>query len=172
MEEEFKDVPGYEGYYQISNIGRVKSLRRWIENKTNGGYFIKEKYLKPSIDTPGYKFVYLYKSKIKRKMYIHQLVAMAFLNHTPCRYKKVVDHIDNNKLNNNINNLQVVTHRENCVKEQKNTSGYTGVDFLKSKSKFRASIYINRKHCFLGYFNTAKEASIAYQNKLKTLSHE
>ena len=90
--EEFRPVKGYEGIYEISNLGNVKSL------KYNNG-----KILKVREDKYGYVKVNLYKNKKTKTCYIHQLMAIAFLNHTPNGHKLVVDHIDNNPSNNNLN---------------------------------------------------------------------
>ena len=94
MENEiWKDVIGYEGLYQVSNLGNVKSLR-----------FNKEKILKQRIGTKGYFAVCLRKDKIVKTKEVHQLIAIAFLNHKPCGYKLVINHIDFNQKNNNILN--------------------------------------------------------------------
>jgi hypothetical protein len=106
--EVWKDVPNYVGLYKVSNIGRVKSA-------ING--FIR--VLKPGVDGRGYYTVALTKSGKAKTFKVHQLVAMAFLNHVPCGYILVVDHIDNNKLNNNLENLQLITQSENCTKDKK-----------------------------------------------------
>ena len=169
MQEEFKDVEGYEGLYQISNLGNVKSLSRKMV-KGKAVFISKEKILKQSIDSNGYYVVH-FKKNLKSKLFkVHQLLAMGFLNHKICGYKLVVDHIDNNRNNNNLNNLQIITSRENTSKDQKNrTSKYTGVSLDKSRNKWRSNIYINDKQVYLGRFNTEQEASNAYQNKLLSL---
>ena len=101
--EEWKDIKGYEGIYQISNKGRVKSLNY----KRTG----KEKILKLSSDTNGYKKITLFKNS-KRKTYsIHKLVAEAFLPNPD--NLPVVNHKDENKLNNNVENLEWCTQEYN-----------------------------------------------------------
>ncbi len=108
---------------------------------------------------------------LKRKVFtVSQLIAMAFLNHVPCGYKIVVDHIDNNSLNNNINNLQLVSQRQNVSKEKHRkvfTSSYLGVSFCKQTNKWRADINVKCKLKFLGRFDTEVEASQAYQKALQ-----
>ena len=92
--EEWKDIKGYEGLYQISNKGRVKSL------------YNKSKILRPG-KRKGYFFVWLYKNKKRKQYSIHRLVAEHFLlnpDNLP-----VVNHKDENKLNNNVENLEWCT---------------------------------------------------------------
>jgi hypothetical protein len=95
------------------------------------------------------------------------LVAMAFLNHKPCGHKLVVDHIDNNPLNDRLYNLQVITHRQNCSKDKKGTSKYTGVTWEKRINKWKAHIRINSKLKYLGYFTDELKAANAYKKALE-----
>lgn len=115
MEEIWKDVVGYEGLYQVSNLGRVKSL-----------YFGKEKILKMFNCTNGYLFVNLYKDKKPNPCLIHRLVYESFNNIKSCR-KFVIDHIDNDKCNNKLCNLQYVTNRYNSSKDKKSKSGHSNI---------------------------------------------
>ena len=160
MREVFKDIPNYEGLYQVSNKGIVKNLLR---NKTTKG----------NLDKSGYMKTILTKDGVKKTIMIHKLVAMAFLGHTPCGYKLVVDHIDNNPLNNNLDNLQLITQRENVSKKNKKpkkaSSQYTGVCWNKQDSKWTAALYVKSKRFFLGYFKEEIEAHNAYQKKLKEI---
>ena len=104
--EEWRDVKGYEGLYQVSNKGRVKSLNR-IDSRGNK---VNEKILRPG-KRNNYLFVNLYKNG-KRKLYdIHRLVAQAFLPNPD--NLPVVNHKDENKLNNNVENLEWCTQAYN-----------------------------------------------------------
>ena len=94
---------------------------------------------------------------------------MAFLNHKLCGMKKVVHHIDNNKMNNKLLNLEIVSQRENSYTHHIGTSKYTGVSWDIERKKWKSNIRINNKIKFLGRFNTEMEASIAYQNALNNL---
>lgn len=96
----WKDIKGYEGLYQASNEGEIKSLI-----KRNG----VEVILKQSIDKCGYKIVTLCKDKVKKTKTVHRLVALTFLNETD----KQVNHKDGNKSNNNISNLEFVSAKQN-----------------------------------------------------------
>tara|TARA_R110001632_G_C11076374_1_gene387963 strand:- start:13 stop:513 length:501 start_codon:yes stop_codon:yes gene_type:complete len=165
--EIWKEVKGYRDY-EVSNLGRVKSLAR-IVITAKGSRTCKEKILKPSVDGQGYLKVCLSsngKGKVKR---IHRLVAIVFLNHTPNGNKLVVDHINNVKTDNRLENLQVITNRENLSKDKKGVSKYTGVTWMKKANKWRAYIYINGKNKHLGMFINELEASEAYQIALNSL---
>jgi hypothetical protein len=170
MVEEFRAVPSYEGIYEVSNLGNIKSLQRIKLNKGKFPFYLKEKLLRLAKDKNGYYTVSLNKNNTRKTYKPHQLVAMAFLGHNPNGMKLVVDHIDNNSLNNRIDNLQIITQRENASKDQKNkTSNFTGVYWFKANKKWRAYIKIGLKQVHLGYFDNEEEASNAYQNKLKTI---
>ena len=162
MQETFRDIPNYEGLYQVSNLGNVKSLK-----------FGKEKILKGSADGNGYLRVNLSKGKIVKPCYIHKIVAIAFLGHKPNGYSLVVDHIDNNNSNNHIDNLQIITQRENASKDIPNSrknSKYTGVSWYKDRKKWHASIRIMNKMIHLGFFDNEYGAHLAYQKKLKSIN--
>jgi hypothetical protein len=112
MKEIWKDVAGFEGRYQISNIGRFKSVSRKIWN--GHGYFIsKEKMLKGWLDSAGYKRINIYKNKIKHVYMLHRLVALNFIENI--KEKPDINHKDGNKLNNHVNNLEWVTKSENTI---------------------------------------------------------
>ena len=168
MEEEvWKDVPGYNGHYQVSNLGKVKTTSN---TKTR-----KERILKQCLNGPnGRKYLAICLSKHnKQKIFkIHQLMAMAFLKHVPCGHKLVVDHIDNDKFNNILTNLQIITCRENNSKDKKGgTSKYVGVSWNKQKQKWNSEITINGKGILLGQFKNEIDAHLTYQQKLKTLKN-
>jgi hypothetical protein len=170
MKEIFKDIPEYEGFYQVSNLGNVKSLERIAIRLKKGNYIVKEKILKHIKCANGYYDVVLCKNKQRKMIKVHQLVAMAFLNHKPNRHKIVVDHIDNNPLNNRLENLQLISARENTSKDRKNgSSQYIGVSWIKRYNKWKAEIRINGKQKYLGRFANELKASEAYQNALKNL---
>jgi hypothetical protein len=167
---EWRDIPNFENFYKISNTGLIKSLERIIKTKNNKSKTVKEKILKGSLTNNGYKQVILYKNGKSKRFAIHKLVAICFLNHIPCGMNIVIDHIDGNKLNNNVSNLREVTHRENLSK-RKTSSQYPGVYFNKKLKKWHAQISINYKRVHLGYFNDEKEAYkayVSYLQKLKT----
>lgn len=154
--EIWKDVIDYQKIYNVSNLGRIKSLK-----------FNKEKILKPSIDGGGYLMVGLSKDGKLKSRKIHQLVAEAFLGHIPCGMKLVINHINFNKLDNRVSNLEIVTARENAnFKHIESISNYTGISICKKTNKWRAVIHNNYKNIHLGYFSTEVEASKYYENAL------
>tara|TARA_R110000803_G_scaffold173259_1_gene236012 strand:+ start:160 stop:660 length:501 start_codon:yes stop_codon:yes gene_type:complete len=164
--EEFRDVKGYEGLYEVSNIGRLKSLAR----KNSAGRRLKGRMLKLSNQSNGYLNVGLSKNGTPKTLEVHQLVAVAFLGHEPCGHKIVVDHIDNNKLNNKVENLQLTTNRNNASKDRKGCSSkYTGVSWNEKDKRWKSQMYIDGKLKYLGYFTDELQASRAYQSALREL---
>jgi hypothetical protein len=100
---------------------------------------------------------------------VHQLIAAAFLGYKFIgRGKLVVDHIDSNPLNNSLDNLRVITQRENLSKERTQKSGLP-VGVSVKHNLYQSLIHINKKLVYLGRYKTAEEASLAYQNKLAEL---
>jgi hypothetical protein len=170
MQEVWKDIPGYEGMYQVSNLGRVYSMpKEWIT--FNGGKRNHNgKMLHPQLKNDYYE-VRLYNNLYYKTIKVHQLVAMAFLGHVRNgKQDLVVDHIDNNQINNELCNLQIISQRKNSSKDRINNSGFTGVYKLKH-NKFRAQIKIEDKQIHLGYFKCALSASVAYYKKLKEIEN-
>lgn len=111
MEETWKDIKGFEGFYQVSNLGRVKSLKRTIIRKDGKPFFIRERILKTNNDHSGYPYVTLIILKDKVAKPVHRLVAEAFIpnpENKPC-----IDHIDCNRANARAENLRWVTYSEN-----------------------------------------------------------
>jgi hypothetical protein len=165
--EIWKDIPNYEGIYQVSNLGKVKSLSREICND-RWCFISKEKILKDSANSRGYHQVVLYKNFKKKSIKVHVLVAICFLNHVPDGTQKlIVDHINNIKTDNTHYNLQIITQRLNSSKDKKNkTSKYTGVVLHKQTNKWVSVIRIDGKSTHLGLFANEIDAKLAYENKL------
>lgn len=99
--EVWKDVLGFQGIYQASNLGRIKSLK-----------YGREKILKPRINARGYFLVMLCKDGVQKNHYIHRLVYEAFNGKIP--QGLVVNHLNEIKTDNHLNNLEICSHRENC----------------------------------------------------------
>lgn len=108
--EQWKPIKGYD-HYDISNLGRVKSLER-IAHTPLASYLKPENILKAADNGKGYKFVRLWQDGKSKKHYIHRLVAEAFIPN-PNNYPEV-NHIDSDPSNNKVDNLEWVTHRQNA----------------------------------------------------------
>ena len=110
MEEIWKDVVGYEGYYQVSNLGRVRSLDRIASN----GRKIKGKILSTKVNTPPYyQRVSLSVNGKMKLVQVHRLVAQAFVYNPDPEHKTQVGHKDESRTNNRADNLEWVTPKEN-----------------------------------------------------------
>jgi len=120
--EIWKSIKDYEDSYEVSSHGIVKSVSRTRKGKNNSVANVKERILKHNKNKNGYFYVHLCKNGKTTQKSIHQLVAVAFLNHVPSGMKVVVDHKDENKENNNKENLQLISHRENIIKSKPTSS--------------------------------------------------
>lgn len=160
--EVWKDIPEYEGLYQVSNLGGVKSLGN---DKTR-----KERVLKTPLDNNGYCHTNLSKNNKISSKRVHQLVGMVFLGYKPNKFNLVINHIDHIKTNNKLSNLEIITQRENATnKERSGSSKYVGVSWSKAMKKWKAGIVINKKVKHLGYFDNEIDASESYLYELKTI---
>jgi NUMOD4 motif/HNH endonuclease len=159
MENQFeiwKDVLGYEEIYLVSSFGRVKS-----KPKKRLNY---DRFLKPGKNSDGYFSVVLYKKDIKKSFKAHRLVANSFIENL--NNLEMVNHIDENKQNNKIENLEWVSRIENGVHRYKNkdtTSKYCGVSWSKQNKKWMATIRFNNKQIYLGCFDCELTA---YQKRI------
>jgi hypothetical protein len=161
--EEYRNIPGYEGKYEVSNIGNVKSLDRL----DSLGRRVKGRIIKTNI-IDGYKALGLSNGKTKG-VRVHVLVAMAFLNHTPNGKVINVDHINENKLDNRVVNLQIITKRDNVQKSKKGCySIYDNVTYDKRRHKWYGKIRYNGKtHCFAYRISEYRSASDVLKFKKK-----
>lgn len=135
--EEWRDIPGYEGWYQVSNLGRVRSMRR----------------ISPSIMSPstynGYHRVNLSNGGKYTTIHIHRLVAMVFLPN-PYNYPQV-NHLDGNRQNNNINNL------EWCSRSQNQIHAYRVLG--RARPRCRSVIQMDDNENILNMFESISQAS-------------
>jgi hypothetical protein len=153
-----KTIPNFTNY-SIDKVGNV------INNTT-------QKELKQSLQKDGYKVVYLYDNNKKRTVpvRIHILLAVTYMNHKTDGHKIVINHIDLDKTNNYLANLELVSQRENANHlHTKSTSKYRGVSFRNDVSKWMSQIFINNKSVYLGNFNNEKDASLMYNKALDNL---
>ena len=158
--EIWKDIKDYEGLYQVSNQGNVKSFKS-----------DKEKLLKPGTNGKGYYMVTLWKNSKCKTFSVHRIVYEVFVGELIKGL--VIDHINGITTQNNIDNLQQISNRKNVIKGERTkngTSKYVGVAWSKSHNKWRSGIRINGIQKYLGVFNTEEEASAAYQAELSKIN--
>ena len=159
MEEQYKIIKGYSNY-EISNFGNIRNVKT--------GRILKQCNIK------GYKKIELINDNGKGITHrVHRLIAEYFIPNP--NNKPTIDHIDNNKANNNVNNLRWVTLQENSSNRSlniNNTSGNKGVSFIQKKNKWLATIRCNNKRIHLGLFDKKEDAITARVNKAKELFGE
>ena len=102
LTETWKDIKGWEGQYKVSNVGKVQSLKK------------SGRLRKPSLTDDGYLVLDLYGKNKREKVLVHRLVATAFLSGGKDLTGLEVNHIDGNKLNNSVENLEWVSPSQNC----------------------------------------------------------
>jgi hypothetical protein len=128
MEEVWIPILGYEGYYEISNLGRVKRIVGVTHPKIS--------YLKYEVvPKTGYCRITLSKLGVTKRFFLHRLVMLCFKGESTLN----VDHINSDKQDNRLCNLQYITQRENIVKHtstKKSSSQYTGVSYIKKTKKW------------------------------------
>lgn len=159
-QEIWKDIEEYSGLYQVSNLGRIKSKNGVLKTRV--------------LFNSTYVVVTLCMYGISEECNVHVLVARAFKGFKSKGFKFVVDHIDENPLNNRADNLRILTSRQNtyrAIDKSKTHSELIGVTWQKHRSKFYSSIKIDRVSIHLGthetnekYLNTLYEIAFRYRN--------
>jgi len=109
--EVWKDVPEYEGYYQVSNFGRIKSLQKRRGGRYGVITIYREHIMSPSENGNGYKMVFLFKNGERKRFYVHRLVAENFLS--KCDGRDVINHKNHDRADNKASNLEWCTQKEN-----------------------------------------------------------
>ena len=159
--EVFKRIKDYPDY-EISNFGRVKSYRVSKEGRI----------MTPQLNSHGYLGVCLYNNSGVKTKKIHILVTIAFLNHVPDGWTSVINHIDFNRSNNRVQNLEITTTRINSNKKHLESSSiYTGVSWKKVLCKWVTYIHYNGKDRYLGYYHTEELAGFVYRKTLDRLDN-
>lgn len=157
--ENWRDVVGYEGLYEVSDLGRVRKMSLVAQLPE----YLNHKF---------YPTVNLYRCGKNRNIVVHRIVAQTWLpnpDNKPC-----VDHINGDKSDNRVLNLRWATYGENCQNtrvRRDNSSGYKGVSFHKATGKYSAQIQCVKK-LHIGLFTTAEEAHSAYCAKATELFGE
>ena len=149
-----RDIKGYEGLYGITSCGKVWSYRN-------------ERFLKPIDNGRGYLFVVLFKDGVHKQYYIHRLVAEAYIPNIDNLPQ--VDHIDNDKNHNYINNLQWLTNRDNCRKSKNKPILQFDLDgnFIREwpcANDIGREARVNIGYCLKGKYKTAYNYIWKYKN--------
>lgn len=157
MVEEWRDCVGFEGFYQVSNLGRIRSLDRVLSD----GRKRKGQMMRTRIGAKGYVKVGLRDGVQQHTFNVHRLVAISFID--GYAEDKVVDHIDGDKTNNNVSNLRWVSQTINLTnrKECNTFSGETGVEYRSDMAKSKpwlARVKIKGKTHNLGYHAKKQDA--------------
>lgn len=166
MKEIWKDVVGWNGWYSVSNLGRV---RRDYKGKNTR----KGKILNAPKNKTHYHRVNLSRPGLLVPTAVHRLVAQAFICHGLVGYE--VNHKNGNIIDNRLSNLEYVTPSENSIHSYhvlgkkrckkltvRNTSGFKGVYKYKNGDYYRSNIMVNNNLIYLGFFNSKIEAARAY----------
>jgi hypothetical protein len=158
--EEWRDVPGYEGLYKVSSIGRVMRCDEYKKKTYKNGK--KHRILKNALTPTGYPHVQLYKDNKCNDVNVHRLVSMAFLGRPKCN-SHVIDHINRDKTDNRVENLRYVSisaNRRNSEISEASSSKFNGVQLY--RKLFDARIKINKKNKFIGSFQNEEDAARAF----------
>jgi len=162
-EEVWKDVVGYEGLYEVSNHGRVKSVAKIVQ-RSSSHMTCNVHILKQNFNSCGYLRCRLSKDGVIKNLSVHRIVAFAFLEYPSSTFEKyIVDHISGIKINNRSDNLRFVTQRENatvCFRKnsEKQSSKYAGVSLKKRTNKWIAFIRVNKDLKYIGSFEKESDA--------------
>ena len=161
--EKWRPIKEFEDYYEVSQYGRIKSKARIIPHKWNGTYKYEERLLSPALSA-GYLSVSLYKKCVCKPFKIHILVWDHF-GDTPRKGHQIqVDHTFNNRMDNLIYSLQLLSDYDNAIKEypfKKKVSGLP-LGVYQDRAKYRTRININGKRIGLGSYLTIGEAKRVY----------
>lgn len=164
--EEWFDIPSYEGLYKITKSGLIKCLEK------NGN--LTSRIKKYVFSTKGYIQYDLNKNGKRKSFPLHKLLAITFLGHNQCGYQEVINHIDGNILNNSLDNLELVSSRYNTSDgylRKVKSSRYTGVSIHKQTQRWATEIRNGKLRARLGLYSTEEEASRVYQLALNNIRY-
>jgi hypothetical protein len=148
IKEIWKDIDGYDSAYQVSNLGRIKSIERIVKDSIGRTRKLKEKYIKTHLFGE-YLGVNLRINNEYKQISIHRAIATAFIPNL--ENKPEVNHIDGNKLNNSIDNLEWVTYSENIIHAYK--SGLRSKKHAENLWKYRKNTYVHTQKVVVAYEN-------------------
>ena len=170
-EEIWKPIKGYEGYYEVSSHGTIRSVDRVVKKKNRGDSYsmvlLRGRNMQPGDNGHGYKFLYLKKNGTSKRVYVHRVVAEAFIHKIDG--KDYINHIDGNKSNNIVDNLEWCTIRENndhkmyVLKHFTSTKGKNNFKNMKKIGLFKEGVLVE-------VFNSLYEASDRLKMNYSNLS--
>lgn len=164
MNEVWKDIQGFEGIYQVSSIGNIKSLEREILYKDKAPIKVKEKILKLH-NTLDYRKVNLCKENTRGVYKVHRLVAIAFIDNP--ENKKYVNHKNGIKSDNRVENLEWATAKENTIHSWVNNLSKTSDKVREANVRLNSKIVLNTQTGI--FYDSAIEAASVLGVKVQTL---
>lgn len=166
LEEIWKDVPKYEGFYQASNLGNIRSLERWVNNRGNLQY-VPFRVLKRTYQVyTGYECVSLTKDGISKRVYVHRVIMESFCGSGEGKY---VDHKNEVRTDNRLENIRYCSNRDNAIFHFKPINKFTGTSKTRSNT-WLAKIYFNGKRHGLGTRKTREKAHELYEEALHNIN--
>lgn len=164
-DEEWKDISGYEGIYQVSNYGRVRTFRR---KSGFVGFELSDEPRPMSLISHGngYLYVSLRKGDKRKNYYVHRLVAQAFIGEIPNGY--VINHLDYNRSNNSVDNLEIVTQQENSKCKMHKPRKREGDYYICDRGN-RYEVYVKLK--YLGSYKTIEKAKAARDEYIDRINY-
>jgi hypothetical protein len=160
-QEKWKPIVGYESKYEVSDLGRVKTF-----NYRRNPFIMVQEQLKK-----GYCRISLFKDNKKKRVLVHVLVCQEFKGYIQNNKFKVIDHIDNNPKNNIASNLQIISFRENIIKDMpKPKTGENNIRIM--KGKFQVRFVVDKKTNYLGCYETLKEAVFVRNKFIEKLNQD
>lgn len=173
QEEIWLDVANYEGLYQVSSFGNVKSLDRIVKTKNRSDYLRKGKIQKKSINSFGYEVVGFTIDSKTKIFSVHRLVATTFIINPD--NKPQVNHIDGNKINNNKSNLEWCTCSENQIHSVKIGLSFPSYPILKRSKNGRSLLneeqVLEIRSKYIPYKYSAKKLAIEYNVSESCITH-
>ena len=165
--EEWRDIDGYEGLYQVSNIGRAKSVERVVMRSNGRPHTVKERILKPAKNSRKYLNVFLWKDGVGESKAIHKLVAQAFIAN-PNGYTDV-HHINGNKTDNRAENLEWIDRGEHHALHNKEIHNKRVVQIDKMSGEIMRNLVSTREiERELGYNHSSISACARGENRYKS----
>jgi hypothetical protein len=160
-------VPNYERTHKVSNMGRIKSIERIIPGQLGGEFKKPDKILKQAISRCGYLNIRIGQGEKKATLSVHRIVLGAFSGNSDLH----IDHVDGDKKNNCLSNLEYVTKRENCSRWHQSKGKELPPGVQKKRNNFSAQIYTQGRYWSLGTYKTIIEASNRYQQVLSDIQN-